>query len=70
MLIITFHNDGTGDVLEGNYNIKVYINKTEIWNGRIEHHDRLTGWQGLIGMLASQTEDMRGGAKWTKTQSK
>ena len=54
MLIITFHNDGTGDVIEGNYDVKVYVNREEIWSGRIEEHDRVSGWQGLVRTLAKR----------------
>jgi len=59
MLMIYFHNDGTGDAIEGNYDVSVFINKTLLWEGRIEEHNRLTGWQGLVRLLAMKTlEDM------------
>jgi len=59
MLIVTFHNDSTGDVLEGNYDVKVYVNRNEIWSGRVEGHDRLTGWEGLLKRLAGQVKERR-----------
>ena len=57
MLIITFHNDGTGDVTEGNYNYEVYINKELIGLGRLEKHNRLEGWEGLIKQFAKLLEE-------------
>lgn len=58
MLIVTFHNDGTGDKIEGNYDVTVYINRTVIWVGRIEGHNRLSKWQGLVRLLAEKTQEM------------
>ena len=54
MLIITFHNDGTGDTIEGNYDVAVYMNKGIIWKGRIENHNRLSGWEGLVKCLSDK----------------
>jgi len=48
MLIITFHNDGTGDEIEGNYNWKVHLNHNILDRGKIKGHNRLTGWKGLL----------------------
>ena len=56
MLIITFHNDGTGDTIEGNYDVTVYMNKGIIWKGRIENHNRLSGWEGLVKCLADKVK--------------
>lgn len=56
MLVIKFVNDGTGDELEGNYDYKVQINNRTIAEGRIESHNRLTGWQGLVSCLAKSLE--------------
>jgi hypothetical protein len=52
MLTIEIVNDGTGDEVVGNYNYKVFINKEKIDSGRIEWHNRLSGWRGLISCLA------------------
>jgi hypothetical protein len=54
MLIITFHNDSTGDEIEGNYDYSVYINREKISEGRIENHNRLSGWEGLVSLLAKK----------------
>ena len=54
MLRIEFLNDGTGDWIDGNYNYKVYVNDEKISEGRIEHHNRLSGWQGLVNCLSKQ----------------
>lgn len=54
MLIITLHNDGTGDQLKGNYNYTVYINEQILDKGRIEGHARPSGWQGLVNRLAEK----------------
>ena len=48
MLIITFHNDSSGDLAVGNYNVGVYINRTKLYDGRIEGHDRMEGWEKLV----------------------
>jgi hypothetical protein len=56
MLIITFHNDGTGNKTVGNYDVKVYINREELWAGRIEGHERKNGWQGLVRRLAEMAK--------------
>ena len=52
MLLIKIVNDGTGDIVWGNYDYEVFINKTKIASGRIESHNRLSGWEGLVSLLA------------------
>ncbi len=52
MLAILFLNDGTGDVIEGNYKWKVKINDTVLAEGEIKSHNRLSGWQGLVKYFA------------------
>jgi len=51
MLVITFHNDSTGVNLQGNYNVKVYVNDKVIYSGRVEGHDRRKGWPNLVRMF-------------------
>jgi len=51
MLIITFHNDSTGNDEIGNYNVEVCINTRILWRTRIENHNRKKGWQELINTL-------------------
>jgi len=58
MLIVSFHNDSTGDEVTGNYDVSVHINFDQLWSGRIEGHDRRDGWQGLVRLLAKQTEEV------------
>ncbi len=58
MLKILLVNDGIGKrvimpdnstyQLTGNYSYKVYVNNKCIAEGRVEGHDRITGWQGLL----------------------
>ncbi len=48
MLIIAFHNDGTGNNRIANYDYTVYVNTSIIDSGRIEKHDRTCGWEGLL----------------------
>lgn len=48
MLIITFHNDGTGTEEIDNYNVGVYVNRGRIGQARIEGHRRSDGWEELI----------------------
>jgi hypothetical protein len=57
MLIITLHNDGTGDLLTGNYDYKVYINDRLLARGRVEDHPRDEGYRGLIKALAGVVND-------------
>ena len=56
MLIVTFHNDSTGTVETGNYNVEVHVNQTLLWDGRIEGHKRKEGWQKLVQLLADMVE--------------
>ena len=57
MLTITFHNDGTGNVDIGSYDYKVFVNKDLIAQGRVEEHNRYTGWTGLVFQLSKQVCD-------------
>ena len=57
MLIITLHNDGTGDTKTGNYNYEVFINTRRIAKGRVEGHDRSLGWEGLVSALENVAHD-------------
>lgn len=52
MLIVMCHNDGTGDIDVGNYDVEVYINKTRLWQGRVIGHNRTKGWQDLLRQVA------------------
>ena len=65
MLKIIVVNDGTANTAEntahppteeafvivGNYNYRVFINDELVGSGRVENHNRLTGWQGLLSCL-------------------
>ena len=51
MLIITLHNDGTGDTKTGNYDYEVFINTRRIAKGRVENYERELGWHGLVSAL-------------------
>jgi len=53
MLIATFHNDGTGSVETGNYDIQVFINYNKIYTGRVEGHER-QDFRDLIIQWADQ----------------
>lgn len=59
MLAVIFVNDSTGDMDNGNYNYRVMVNKDVIAVGRVEGHNRNTGWQGLIKKLAKQIPTKR-----------
>lgn len=65
MLIITFHNDGTGDNKVGHYNVEVSINERLLWKTRIENHNRNDGWQGLIETLCNEVKIERAVIKTT-----
>jgi len=58
MLKIFFINDKTGDPPElvGNYNYVVMINDKVLAKGRIEDHNRLTGWEGLVKLFAEEVK--------------
>ena len=47
MLIVSFHNDSTGDEQIGNYDIVAQINYKTIYAGRVEGHER-KDWRDLI----------------------
>ena len=57
MLIVTFHNDGTGEPAEavGNYDVQCFINRTEFYRGRVEGHER-KDWRDLIIQWANQLQ--------------
>ena len=48
---IAFPPDGEPFVIAGNYDYKVFINNALVDVGRIEGHNRLTGWMGLLSDL-------------------
>ena len=62
MLIVTFHNDGTGEGGRGNYNAEVFINYDLLWKGRVEGHVRDEGWPALLAALAAQVTPRGEGA--------
>ena len=41
-------------IVEGNYDYEVFVNKEKIADGKIKHHNRISGWQGLISCLAKK----------------
>jgi len=65
MLRIEIENDGTANVPEniahppsggefciiGNYDYRIFINSELVAQGRIENHNRLSMWPGLISCL-------------------
>jgi len=57
MLAILFLNDGTGNVVEGNYKWKVMINKNVLAKGELKRYDRRGGWQGLVKNFAASLEE-------------
>ena len=63
MLTIHFHNDGSGDIVCGNYNVTVDVNGNIISKLRIEGHNRLAGWQGLVACLSEQVWNGEKGEK-------
>jgi len=52
MMHIKLHNDGTGDKATGNYDVEVLINNAIVWRGRVEGHNRATGWRQLVEDLS------------------
>ena len=59
MLTIRIHNDGTGDVVKGNYDWEVWVNQNIIDAGRVEGHFRSDGWEQLLRRIASVSEDAK-----------
>ena len=57
MLIITIQNDKSGTLDSRNYDYSVYINTHKLAKGRIEAHDPVKGWQGLIRQLAEDVHN-------------
>ena len=58
MLIITLHNDGTGDVRTGNYDYTVRANDNVLERGHIEGHLRRQGWQQLVSMMLKNSVEL------------
>ena len=66
MLRIEIVNDGSAHIPEnisttpdgqefciiGNYDYKVFVNFKLVGKGKVENHNRLTGWEGLISCLS------------------
>ena len=44
-------SEGKEFCIVGNYDFKVFINDKLVGKGRIEGHNRITGWGGLIACL-------------------
>ena len=61
MLLVTFHNDGTGDQDTGNYEVTVSINTATISRERIKGHKRSDGWRELVRLLAENDGPDDGG---------
>ena len=57
MLVVTFHNDGTGTLETGNYDVKVIVNGVVVDQCRIEGHRRADGWRELVARLGRQKAD-------------
>jgi hypothetical protein len=54
MLIVTFHNDGTGDQTTASYDIRVTVNEWKLlYTGKVENHTR-GDFRDLIIDLAEQ----------------
>ena len=67
MLIIKIKNDGTGDVVKGNYDWEVWVNQDVIDAGRVEGHFRSDGWEQLLRRIASVSEDAKYNALYLLT---
>ena len=48
VLILTFHNDGTGTEKVASYDYVVQINDRTLERGRLENHRRKLGWKALV----------------------
>lgn len=61
MLIVTLQNITDPDrMLESGdadckYRAVVYINKTILYVGEVDHHDRMDGWETLLIKLATES---------------
>jgi hypothetical protein len=56
VLIVVAHNDGTGSDHDANYNVEIRINDIVIASGYLMHHDRNSGWRGLLRQIAGSTD--------------
>jgi len=54
MLIVLIHNDGTGDIKIGNYDVEVRINDRVLSKFRIEKYKREVGWEELLLLVAEK----------------
>ena len=52
-LIVVFHNDSTGTLKIGNYDVQVYINDDLIGHMELKGHKRKLGWQQLVRDFAA-----------------
>lgn len=59
MLWVKIVNDGTGDMIEGNYNVQVGINEMIVYETRIEYFNRLIGWKGLLQVLSENLDNCK-----------
>lgn len=73
MLKIEIVNDGTANTpdniahppngepfaIVGHYDYRVFINNTLVGKGRVENHNRISGWQGLISCLDKEVNGDR-----------
>jgi hypothetical protein len=62
VLTVRLHNDGTGSNASANYDATVRVNDKLIWQGRVEGHDRDSGWPTLLRQLADAAEKAEAGA--------
>ena len=56
MLIITFHNTGTGTNESSNYDVQVWVNRDVIAHYSLKEHNRYRGWINLLQMLVNQAK--------------
>lgn len=56
MLVVALRNDGTGTNDDACYDVVVTLNEQVLYEGRVEGHDRDTGWRGLLTDLVQQSE--------------
>jgi len=59
VLIIQIHNDGTGTVEIGNYDVEVLITKSPtklitVAAGRVQGHIRSKGWKQLLKQIVEE----------------
>jgi hypothetical protein len=63
-LVIVFERTSVEEGNIGGYNVTVLLNRTTLWKGRVEKHERAKGWQGLVEKLVKVMPEVSEDKSW------